>query len=218
MPEGPEVWILSEAINCFYKNDNTFAYGKHLFLRNEQQDWSFGLGGKVRINNETGVLEKRTDGYVTGNVNEYNGLIVGLGTNWLTASLDELKKSIEFILQKHGRKKLGVVLLDQKIIAGIGVAWGSEICFRAQVRPDLSVQEQDLSLLAEAMVFKRNEIKNVYLTSLQRCEDVKEFINNWFENLYRIRIRNMLVYFSTAKVKVNGRNWWIYVHVAEETI
>ena len=32
MPEGPEVWILSEAINKYYHCEKTRAYGKHLFL------------------------------------------------------------------------------------------------------------------------------------------------------------------------------------------
>jgi hypothetical protein len=29
MPEGPEIWILSEAINKFYHSEITKAYGKH---------------------------------------------------------------------------------------------------------------------------------------------------------------------------------------------
>jgi hypothetical protein len=32
MPEGPEVWILSKAINDFYKKEATISYGKHLFI------------------------------------------------------------------------------------------------------------------------------------------------------------------------------------------
>ena len=32
MPEGPEIWILSEAINKFYHCEKTRAYGKHLFI------------------------------------------------------------------------------------------------------------------------------------------------------------------------------------------
>ena len=33
MPEGPEVWILSEAINLYKKYNDTCAYGKHLIIK-----------------------------------------------------------------------------------------------------------------------------------------------------------------------------------------
>jgi len=55
MPEGPEVWVLSQAINLYNSKYNTFAHGKHLIITDKVNgvniyfDWSFGLTGKVNI-------------------------------------------------------------------------------------------------------------------------------------------------------------------------
>jgi hypothetical protein len=38
MPEGPEVWILSEALNILSNNpDYSKSYGKHLFITNNNK-------------------------------------------------------------------------------------------------------------------------------------------------------------------------------------
>ena len=49
MPEGPEIWILSKAINKYYLKDKTTSIGKHLIIKDINEDWSFGLTGKVEI-------------------------------------------------------------------------------------------------------------------------------------------------------------------------
>jgi len=49
MPEGPEVWILSKAINSFFSDDNTMSVGKHLIVKDCMENWSFGLNGKVML-------------------------------------------------------------------------------------------------------------------------------------------------------------------------
>lgn len=88
MPEGPEVWILSESINKFYHCEKTKAYGKHLFIFPplseatvltkvgsntvtntdanfgstfaKGRNWSFGLTGKVQILDDNSIIKLNT--------------------------------------------------------------------------------------------------------------------------------------------------------------
>ena len=55
MPEGPEVYILCLALKKY--GINCKSYGKHLYISNIKEDWSFGLNGKVKID-EKGNLNK----------------------------------------------------------------------------------------------------------------------------------------------------------------
>ena len=70
MPEGPEVWILSKMINNYYDDDNTTSIGKHLIINDIQEDWSFGLNGKVKIN-ENNELVKIETGWIYGEKKQY---------------------------------------------------------------------------------------------------------------------------------------------------
>ena len=213
MPEGPEVWILSQAINLFNSKFNTCAYGKHLIIKDILEgddiyfDWSFGLTGEVRIN-DANILVKHNVGAIYGeqDMSRFKEeLLKGLGVSWIHASEEEFKK---IIAKWSGLKRvLGALLLDQSQIAGIGVAWGSEILFRAGLKPDVKACEQDLSGLATVMIAVRDEITALYLSELTKTEDVKGFINSWFNNLYKIRI--MKVYKKGTQVKVSGRTWWV---------
>lgn len=45
MPEGPEVWILSKAIKCHFNEEKSLSHGKHLFIFDKKENWSFGLTG-----------------------------------------------------------------------------------------------------------------------------------------------------------------------------
>ena len=39
MPEGPEIWILSKAVNKYYGFEKTESYGKHLFILDKKENW-----------------------------------------------------------------------------------------------------------------------------------------------------------------------------------
>jgi len=55
-------------------------------------------------------------------------------------------------LKKHGNEKIGVVLLDQSVIAGIGNILRNEILFRAGINPERTVQslsEEEIAKLID---------------------------------------------------------------------
>jgi hypothetical protein len=209
MPESPEIWILSEAINKFFHTEKTKAYGKHLFVftnKKEGENWSFGLTGKVYIqdNNE---LVKLNVGLIHGNKDAFNDYTIEkqkLGIDWLTCSREDLHNEVNNWTMS--KKKLAGLLLDQTKISGIGVAWGSEILFRAGLRPDISACSQVLNTLVDSLFDIREKIKLKYSEEVDEFK-CKEFINNWFENLYEKREMN--IYKKGLKIKVLGRNWWV---------
>lgn len=217
MPEGPEVWILSKAINAFYLNDNTSCIGKHLIIKDIKENWSFGLNGKVGITpfNE---LIKIPAGWVNGDqivYNNYEDNIKDLGLDWMTASKEDLETEVAKWI--NSKKKLAGLILDQKKICGIGVAWGSEILFKAELRPDVRACDQVLNKLVYSMISIREKIKEIYNLELNRTLQVckiydnnnklRELIDNWFENLYQIR--EMDIYKKGSKLQVLGRSWWV---------
>lgn len=209
MPEGPEIWILSEAINKFYHTKKTKSDGKHLFVfKNEKEgeNWSFGLTGKVSLLDNNEVIKINT-GWIFGDqvaFDDYEVEIKKLGINWLTSSEADLRKELDNWIKS--KKKLAGLLLDQAKISGIGVAWGSEILFKAGLRPDMRACDQTLNKLANSMIEIRENIKKLYSEQLDESE-CKEFINNWFENLYEIR--DMNIYKKGSKIEVLGRSWWV---------
>lgn len=224
MPEGPEVWILSKAINTFYLNDNTSSYGKHLLVKDIKENWSFGLNGKVGISpfNE---LVKIDIGWINGDnikYDNYEDSIKELGLDWMTASKEELEKEVDKWIKS--KKKLAGLILDQTKISGIGVAWGSEILFKADLRPDMRTCDQVLTegssgsnKLVDSMIEVRKKIQETYELELTRTLEVCKIYNNdnklrllineWFENLYEIREMN--IYKKGSKLEVLGRSWWV---------
>ena len=202
MPEGPEVWILSKALNKYYNNKNTYSAGKHLFVTDINENWSFGLTGKVLID-PTDTLCKINSGWIYGDKLQIT--LTKLGLDWMTANKDELEKEVDKWIKS--KKKLAGLLLDQDKICGIGVAWGSEILFKAELRPDVRACDQVLDKLVDTMVEIRNNIKNIYETELQNHNNLKEFVNEWFENLYDLR--EMSIYKKGSKLQVLGRSWWV---------
>ena len=170
MPEGPEVWILSNAINQYYKEevvDKTISIGKHLIVNDINEDWSFGLTGKVSIT-ETNILTKINSGWLYGDqisiTDSYSSSSKKLGVDWLTSSKEDLEQEVfSWIMSK---KKLAILLLDQSKICGIGVAWGSEILFKANLRPDIRACDQNLTNLVNIMIEVREQIKKVYENGL----------------------------------------------------
>jgi formamidopyrimidine-DNA glycosylase len=209
MPEGPEIWILSEMINKFYHVEKTKAYGKHLFVfknEKERENWSFGLTGKVCLLDSNDLIKLHT-GWLYGDqlsFDNYDTEIQKLGTNWLTSSEVELRKEVDGWIKS--KKKLAGLMLDQTKISGIGVAWGSEILFKAGLRPDMRACDQDLNTLAGSMIEIRDNIKKLYSERVDE-NNCRAFINNWFENLYEIRV--MSIYKKGSKIEVLNRNWWV---------
>lgn len=217
MPEGPEIWILSKAINSFYSNNNTLSYGKHLIVKDIKQNWSFGLNGKVGISpfNE---LIKIDGGWINGDIikyTDYQDSIKELGLDWMTASKEELEKEVDKWIKS--KKKLGGLILDQTRISGIGVAWGSEILFKADLRPDIKACDQVLNKLVDSMIEIRKKVQEIYELELSRSLEVckiygdknklRLLIDEWFENLYEIR--EMDIYKKGSKLQVSGRSWWV---------
>jgi formamidopyrimidine-DNA glycosylase len=224
MPEGPEVWILSEAINKYYHCEKTRAYGKHLFIIKDtnfgstfskQSDvvsgginWSFGLTGKVQILDDNSIIKLET-GWIYGDqtqFNDYDEETRKLGTNWLTSSEADLHKVVDSWIKS--KKKLAGLILDQTRISGIGVAWGSEILYKANLRPDMRTCDQNLSILSDSILYIRQKIKNIYEKELKANNDSsKDFVNEWFSNLYEIR--EMEIYKKGSGLSVLGRTWWV---------
>lgn len=209
MPEGPEVWILSEAINNFYYCEKTRAYGKHLFVFKNGtggENFSFGLIGKVQILDNNNLIKKHT-GWICGDqvsFDNYESEIKKLGINWLTSLEAELHKEVDNWVKS--KKKLAGLLLDQTKISGIGVAWGSEILFKAGLNPDMRCCDQNLNKLVESMIEIREKIKKKYSEQINE-DNCKEFVNNWVDNLYEVR--EMDIYKKGSQLKVLGRKWWV---------
>ena len=158
MPEGPEVWILSKAINLYYSNENTTSYGKHLFILNEKENWSFALTGKVGLDKNNNLF-KLEMGWLYGDKLKYENIndeTNKLGIDFMTTDDNLIKDEIE--KWHKSKKKLAGLILDQTKISGIGVAWGSEILFKAELRPDMRACDQDLSKLLPAIFYIKNKI------------------------------------------------------------
>lgn len=207
MPEGPEIWILSKAVNQFFKDDRSISYGKHLFLLDKSENWYFGLTGKVTINNDE--LLKVEKGWLNGGAHKYNILsneLDNLGLDFMTAEEELLRKEVD--RWRKSKKKLAGLMLDQTLIAGIGVAWGSEILHVSGLRPELKACEQDLSKLADSMMSIREHVKYLYEGILVNTSSTKNFIDYWFDNLYAVR--TMSVYKKGSKIDVLGRTWWVH--------
>ena len=206
MPEGPEVWILSEAINLHYSQHKSSSYGKHLFILDNKENWSFGLTGNIKII-EGNELFKMSTGWIYGDQIKYENLsdeTAKLGIDFMTGNENLIREEIDKWIKS--KKKLAGLMLDQTKISGIGVAWGSEILFKAGLRPDMRACDQVLSKLADSILYIREQIKNIYKKELKE-KGAFELIDEWFDNLYEIR--EMQIYKKGSKLEVLGRSWWV---------
>lgn len=212
MPEGPEIWILNKALCKYYGTNMTQSFGKHLIVQDEYNAtgnttiWSFGLNGKIAIDENNKLYKPSEEGWMFGN-NTFDNKLNISNIDFMSANLEELNSVITKIGKSKG--KLGPALINQNKIAGIGVAWGSEILHRSGLRPDEPANCQDLSNLANVMIEIREEIKCLYETELDKYDEtkIKNFIEEWFENLYEMR--NMKIYKFGEKINVSGRTWWV---------
>jgi formamidopyrimidine-DNA glycosylase len=159
-------------------------------------------------------LIKRDSGWIYGDQTEFDDYAAEtqkLGTNWLTSSAADLHKVVDSWIKS--KKKLAGLILDQTRISGIGVAWGSEILFKAGLRPDMRACDQVLTKgsgafknLVVSMIEIRENVKKQYSEQVDEL-NCKEFINDWYENLYEIR--EMSIYKKGSKLEVLGRSWWV---------
>lgn len=234
MPEGPEVWILSVAINrhfqtpqtnddflrpidpnCFNENEPsstiTLSYGKHLFLLNEKENWSFGLDGKCVLTDDNQLVKPNVS-WIHGQqlmYDDINNEFARLGISWFNANEDALRR--EVTRWNSSKTRLAGILLNQCKLSGVGIAWGSEILHRANLSPNKRACDQDLSPLADVMLQMRDEIRAIYLSTLEGDfkDRTKEFVNCWFAPLYEVREPYMRVYRKGTPVKILGRTWWV---------
>lgn len=215
MPEGLEVYILSVALKEL--GYMCFAKGKHIILKDpysgEWFDYSFGLMGKVFIDDKSLTLHKiKHPKMVSGDkklLKDKNELDSTLGLDWLSAEKEALETVVRSWLSK--KRQIGALILDQKEICGIGVAWGSEILKLAGIHPTLKtnlLQFLDLiENLVSAMISIREKFKKMYLESMP--QNNKKFVNEWFLNLYKVRENEMSVYKKGTIAKVSGREFWV---------
>jgi formamidopyrimidine-DNA glycosylase len=205
MPEGPEIWALAEAASL--TGISVIAYGKHLL--HEKQDIHFGLNGRVTLKDD-GLLELvRKDGISGRSVScaDLAELVTSndLGIDWMTATPAAIRRAIS---QAYlSRKQLGPWMLQQKVIAGVGVAWASEIMHRVGLIPTKPCNEQNLLRLAESYISIRDEVKSQYADLVSSASSPREFVYGWCDNLYRHRV--MKVYRKGTEVLASGRTYWI---------
>lgn len=215
MPEGPEVWILGEAISRYYPELKVFSHGKHLFIDYGDyiEEYTFGLTGKLEIDDNTNKLTKKQIGfcygdyYIINNEEMINRINLKLGPSFVTMSKEDFLKII--YKWTTSRKMLGSLLLDQSQISGIGVAWGSEILHKAKLSPNKKANEQKLEALVFAFIEIQEYCKTVYINCLNEIakDDLKMFVNSWYKNLYKVRQMN--IYKKGIECKTGGRTWWI---------
>jgi formamidopyrimidine-DNA glycosylase len=215
MQEGPEVWILSRAINRYYIDDyvktgclKTDSHGKYLIIKDIKEKWSFGITGKVLIT-DNNTLTKLNTGWVYGeqvNFIDYNETGKQIGLDWMRSPRELLEQEVDKWIKS--KKKIAELILDQLRISGIGTIWGSEILFKSYLRPDMRACDQVLNKLVDVMIYFREKIQEVYDKEMEEYNDnLKEFINEWDSNLYDLI--EMDIYKKGSQIKVQGNNWWV---------
>ncbi len=194
MPEGLEVFFLGKLLRE-KAGVAAVTHGKHLYV--DGQDWTFGLSGRVRFDGKT--LHKVNSGRIYGDVVPGQDSKDKLGVDFATGSVDAFREVVTSVLARS-RGKLGPLLLDQSVIAGIGVAWGSEILHVCSLDPSKPSNAQDLSGLPEALCRVRD-------MALSRYDEHVTAVDGWFDSLYAVR--HMEVYKKGKGIDVGGRTWWM---------
>jgi len=219
MPEFAEVFSLHYALDKL--GVKTITHGKHLFLVDNGLDFTFGLNGRVSIDPQTLELTHKQTYGICGTVNQYINVeeMVSknrLGVDLTYSSIEAIEKKI--IEWSKRNKTLGSLILDQSEIAGIGVAWGSEILYSAGLTPGIkasSMNELDIQRLRVHMLGIRNIAINTYMDYVEDLykkggkQAIVEFINSWFKNLYQIRKMDIYKNSKAAKTKVAGRDFYV---------
>jgi formamidopyrimidine-DNA glycosylase len=212
MPEGPEVRILSFALNEKFGNNISKSYGKILFTEynDEALKWSFGIHGGINID-ASNNLTKTFHGNICGDVLSYIDIEkekARLGVDFFGITEEQIATIVN--KWQTQKKKLGSLLLTQTDISGIGVAWGSEILASCNLHPNIKANEQNLEpLKAKIFAFSRNVNHHYYyiFRIYMRLNKLDEFINEWPAPLYSKRF--MKVYKKGTKFLVTNRTWYI---------
>lgn len=208
MPEGPEVWFLSRLLQTVPGNTAVSCHGKCLFVGKVTMHFGLESGVECKVCPDTGVVvttfNKRG---ITGHATE--GEHMRLGIDWMTSTPAKLHE----IVMKNALRavKLGSWMLDQTAIAGVGVAWASEIAHEAGLDVNKPMRVQNVSKLAEAYVKVREGVKTVYEQELRKAIGKEiEIANAWFRNLYDARLLHGLlkVYKCGTPVSVGSRVFW----------
>ena len=220
MPEGLEIFILSKVLN-----DLGFvceAYGKHLFLTHpytgELFDFTFGLAGRLKISEKNLDIEKVNHPKIVSGGKEKipnkKVILEKLGIDWIRATREDVEAVVRGWLSR--KRQVGALLIDQKELCGIGVAWASEILNLSKISPGLkSNLLQCLNLvdkLVDSILAVRDKFLKIYLHSI--CIDKRKFVNSWFYNLYEVRKPHLKVYGKAEKIKISGREF--YVSISEQ--
>jgi formamidopyrimidine-DNA glycosylase len=231
MPEGPEVWFLAQAVRAVVGSGpgvpTVTAHGKHLVIG--RMHHHFGLSGRLRcVPSSPGALAAGPghdfvhvhDGggggegpaKVTGHVAVLGpdpapevAALAAVGVDWMTADAKALEAAV--FANRTRRVKLGAWMLDQHCIAGVGVAWASEIAAEAGLDVTKPLNAQNLRHLGQAYITVRDRVTAVYaaLVPPDPAAGV-EAVNAWFGNLYAVR--PVAVYGKGVPVKVASRMFW----------
>jgi len=227
MPEGPEVYFLAYHLKKL--GLNCHSYGKHLLLKVESEsasasalrnsksrDISFGLYGRVYYDAKSKKLDKIQTSPISGDDKLIDSnASLGLGPDFMEMSRECFEK---FVFEKIGnsRRQLATFLLDQDEIAGLGVAWISEIFFIAGLKQeDMSGKGKDLDelkkfKLVDAMM-QVQTINKLIMMEMVKDLDSETFVNQWFQNLYQIREPYLKVYRKSfaRSVLIGSRQFWV---------
>jgi hypothetical protein len=194
MPEGPEVHYLGLVLRGLGMAAQT--WGKHLYIYD--QDWTFGLSGTVRLDGD-GRLHKVSAGHVPGSVVAGTASF-GKGVDFCTGTPDQFREVVHRVFA-CSKRALGPLLIDQAHIAGIGVAWGSEVLREAGLAPHVACNAQAVTdgRLVDALVRVRDRALATYSASGLP-------VAGWYRALYAVR--DMTVYKTGTAMEVSGRTWW----------
>jgi formamidopyrimidine-DNA glycosylase len=142
-------------------------------------------------------------------INNKNEVTEKLGLDWISATKEQLEVVIRSWLSR--KKQIGALLIDQKEICGIGVAWASEILHISKIHPGLKtnlLQFLDLiNGLLDAIISTRDKYIKIYSQII--TADRKKFVNSWFHNLYEERKKHVHVYGKGEILRISGRDFYI---------
>jgi formamidopyrimidine-DNA glycosylase len=223
MPEGPEVWFLGRVLRNVLEpvGRSVVLHGKHLVLDGTVHH-HFGLSGGLRMDvttaTDAGIVEitlrhHHGKGPVSGSAKPVTAAEVAAlcaeGLDWMTAPRDAIADVISAAAFR--RKALGAWMLDQHAIAGVGVAWASEIAAAARLDVARPMCAQNLIKLADAYISVREKAVALYTALLPPpfdTEAAKTAVNNWYRNLYAARAPSLTVYSVGTPVLISGRTFW----------
>lgn len=177
MPEGPEVYLITQELRKHLDNKkfpNIFCKGKNIFIVTSTSNVIYhchlGLTGKWIYNSSQDKLKHETAQLASGNIyahftdprkigffkqinaQEMNNTISELGPDARTLTFTDLVSGIS----SRPRSMIGALLLDQKIISGIGNYLRSEVLYYARIDPRrkiASFENSDYRHLYKAIVY-----------------------------------------------------------------